>query len=212
MNKLKFVVFCLLTLLTLNTFALTAQSTDSVKAVQTAKDSTQKRWSMDADGNLVFTVTSDGTTGPEWIARLETKCFRLGDWTKFILLSKDFKPTSGILYRLVAIKGTAFEEFELTNKNIRARAKKTKWQTPNAEVACLLRENFSDEELKAMGVWYLVAMHEPIDDSVGLPLLLNASRFGGASWLNASCAEPDDEWRGNGAFVFVLSASGVLGN
>jgi hypothetical protein len=42
------------------------------------------RWSVDAEGNLIFEVTSDGTSGPEWITRIESKGLYLGDNTKSI--------------------------------------------------------------------------------------------------------------------------------
>ena len=36
-----------------------------------------------------------------------------------------------------------------------------------------------------MGLWYIVAMHEPINDSGGDPFLLDAHRYGGGRWLHA---------------------------
>ncbi|MEK7478188.1 MAG: hypothetical protein AAB645_02365, partial [Patescibacteria group bacterium] len=48
------------------------------------------------DGVIYFSVTSDGTTGEDWIKRLEGNGFRVGDYAKQVLRSPDFKPTNGV--------------------------------------------------------------------------------------------------------------------
>src|SRR3989338_5485130 len=48
------------------------------------------------DGVIYFSVTSDGTTGEEWIKRLESDGFRIGKHARQILRSLDFKPTNGV--------------------------------------------------------------------------------------------------------------------
>lgn len=37
------------------------------------------------DGVIYFSVTSDGTTGEDWITRLESKGFRVDDYAKQVL-------------------------------------------------------------------------------------------------------------------------------
>jgi hypothetical protein len=164
----------------------------------------KSKW-IEKDSVIRFSVTSDGTTGEEWIARLESKGFRVGDYAKSVLRSKDFKPTNGIIYEIAVLKGELFSDSDRITKTIRKEAKNRKLSTPNAEVACLIREKFSDKELEAMGLYWIVAMHEPIKDSDGDPELLDASRSGNGSWLSTSYGLPDLEWfRGNG-FAFVVS-------
>jgi hypothetical protein len=41
------------------------------------------------DGVIYFSVTSDGTTGEEWITRLEQGGFCVGDYAKQVLRSSD---------------------------------------------------------------------------------------------------------------------------
>ena len=62
------------------------------------------------DGVIYFSVTSDGTTGEQWIARLEGKGFRLSGYTKQVLRSPDFKPTSGITTDVAVLKGSLFSD------------------------------------------------------------------------------------------------------
>ena len=157
------------------------------------------------DGVIYFSVTSDGTTGEAWIKRLEDKSFRVGDYAKSVLRSMDFKPTSGVTTEVAVLKGMLFEDSNRVTKKIRAEADKRKLFKPNAELACLIREAFSDEEIEAMGLWGIIAMHEPIKDSDGDPSLLGAGRGGGGHWLSAYCGGPGRGWLRVFGFAFVLS-------
>ncbi len=162
------------------------------------------RW-REQDGVIYFTVTSDGTTGEEWIKRLGEKKFRISGYAKSVLRSPDFKPTSGVTTEIAVLKGMLFTDNERFTANIRTEADRRNWTKPNAEVACLIRENFSDKDLEAMGPWWLVAMHEPIKDSDGRPLLLGARRDDDGCWLNAYSGDPDGRWDHSGGFAFAVS-------
>lgn len=156
------------------------------------------------DGVIYFSVTSDGTTGEEWIKRLESKGFHVGDYAKSVLRSPGFKPTSGVTTEVAVLKGTLFGDDDCVTKKIRAEAKKRKLEKPNAEVACLIREKFGDLELEAMGLWWLVVMHTPLKDSGGDPGLLRASRSGDGHWLDAYCGSPGDVWSRDDGFAFAV--------
>jgi len=162
------------------------------------------KWT-EKDGVIRFSVTSDDTTGEQWIARLESKGFRVGDYAKSVLRSKSFKPTSGTTTEIAVLKGEIFSDNDRVTKNIRKEAKNRKLSTPNAEIACLIREKFSDKELEAMGLYWIVAMHEPIKDSGGDPALLSADRFDDGSWLNADYDSPVGKWDCSDGFAFVVS-------
>lgn len=172
------------------------------RAVEGRFDDNQ-RW-REEDGVIYFTVTSDGTTGPDWIKRLEKKGFRLSKWAKDVLGSSDFKPTSGVT-QIAVLKGTLFTDSNRITKKIRAEAERRKLEKPNAEVACLIREMFLDEELEAMGLYWIVAFHKPIRDSDGDPHLLDAYRGGEGRWLGTCYGRPGDDWRGSDSgFAFAL--------
>ena len=160
----------------------------------------KSRWT-EKDNVIRFSITSDGTTGEQWIARLESKGFRVGDYAKSVLRSKSFKPTSGITYEIAVLKGELFSDSDRTTKTIRKEAKNRKLSTPNAEVACLIREKFSDKELEAMGLYWIVAMHESIKDSGGGPRLLSADRGDDGSWLCTSYGNPGSKRAGSWRWV-----------
>jgi hypothetical protein len=98
----------------------------------------------------------------------------------------------------------------LLNSKIRAHAEKLNFDgkkpvKPNPEVACLIREKFSDKDMEAMGLVWIVAMHEPIKDSDGYPSLLFAYRIDDGGWLNAVWDYAGNQWDGDGGFAFALS-------
>ena len=163
-----------------------------------------RRW-REEDGVIYLSVTSDGTTGPEWIERLEKKGYRVGDYAKSLLRSDDFKPTNGITTEVAVLKGMLFENNDRITKKIRAEAEIRKLTNPNAEVVYLIRENFSDEEIEAMGLVWIVVMHEPIKDSDGNTRLLGAGRFDEGSWLGTDYDKPGDEWGRSCGFAFAVS-------
>jgi len=165
-----------------------------------------QRW-REEDGVIYFEVTSNGKTGPEWIEYLESKGFRLSKWAKDVLLSPEFKPTNGVTYRIVVLKGTLFTDSNRITRKIREEAERRKLEKPPAEVACLIRNAFSDEELVAMGLWWLVVFHEPIKDSDGDPYLLAASRGLEGRWLDVYYDRPVGYWRSDFAFAFVQQVS-----
>lgn len=167
--------------------------------------STPQRTWREQDGVVYFSVTSNGTTGEEWITRLEKKGFRVGDYAKSVLRFKDFKPTSGVTTEIAVLKGMLFENNDRITKKIRAFAAERKLEAPNAEVACLIREMFTDEEIEAMGLWWIVAMHEPIKDSDGDPRLLGAYRGGDGRWLDTCYDGPHGGWGRDFGFAFAVS-------
>ena len=162
----------------------------------------------DQDNVIYFSVISDGTTGEDWIKRMESKGFRVGGYAKQLLRSDDFKPTNGVTTEIAVLKGMLFADNDRITRKIRAEADKRKWSKPNAEVACLIREKFTDEEIETMGLWWIVAMHEPIKDSDGDPRLLDARRRGGGRWLYACGDGPRHRWHRAHGFAFAVSQVG----
>lgn len=156
----------------------------SVQSTNAPETKPVRAW-REQDGIFYFSVTSDGTSGPDWITRLESKGSGVGSYAKSVLRSPDFKPTSDVTIEIAVLPGTLWSDGDRITRKIRAKAKKRKLGKPNAEVACLIREMFTDEEIEAMGLWWIVAMHKPIKDHlVGHPHLLSARR--GRRWSLAA--------------------------
>lgn len=157
------------------------------------------------NGIIYFSVTSDGTNGKQWIARLRNKGVDMGSGAKNALRSKSFKPTSGVTYEIVVLTGRLFSNNKRIIKNIREEANNRKLSTPNTEVVCLIREKFSDKELEAMGLFWIIVMHEPIKDSNGDPGLLYITCNNTGPWMNIYSDNPDAIRDCNSGWAFVES-------
>ena len=157
------------------------------------------------DGVIYFTVTSDGTTGPQWIERLKKKGKRVGDYAMGVLLSSDFKPTTGVTTKIAVLPSKLFfkEKNRATTSKILNLARRWKLIRPHAETTCLIRDKFSDKDIEAMGFVYIVVFHEPIKVSTGHPNMLSASREGYGHLLDAVCGKPDRKWDRHGGFAFA---------
>lgn len=168
----------------------------------------EKKW-CEKDGVIYFKVISDGTTGEKWITRLEEKGFKLSDYAKELLLSRNFKSTTGIVYTIAVLKGNRFANDNRATKEIRSRAENRKFVTPNPEVACLIRYMFTDDEIKSMGLSWIVTFHKPIQDSDGGLGFLSTNNNNGGSWLNANYDHSDGGWCSGFGFAFEVSRRNV---
>jgi hypothetical protein len=162
-------------------------------------------WRED-NGVIRFSLPqTDGTTGEQWISRLEGKKFNVGNYAKSVLRSSDFQPTSGVTYEIAILKGLLFADDVRITSNIRAEAERRKFaKLKNAEISCLIREKFTDKEIEAMGLWAIVGMHDPIKDSGGDLDLLGASRDGRGRSLRAFGGNPDRGWDREDGFAFSV--------
>ncbi len=166
---------------------------------------TTRLW-HEQDGVIYFSVTSDGTTGLRWISRLVNKGYMVSDHAKNVLRHKDFKPTkAGTIHEIGVLKGELFSDRERTTKNIRLKAVKNKMILPEAEVACLIREKFSDKDLEAMGLSWIAVMHEPNEDYCGFQRLFSVGHVSGNRWLCAGWNDPGYEWSRYYGFAFAVS-------
>ena len=157
------------------------------------------------NGVIYFSVTSNGTTGEQWINRLENNGFLVEDGAKSALRSINFKLTSGITYEVAVLKGEIFEDNARSTSRVLEKADKHKLTRPNAEIGCLIREKFSDKELEAMGLRWIVAMHAPIMDSRGVPRLFAVSPHFASEFR----VRPDGRgnWYRSDGFAFVVPSS-----
>jgi hypothetical protein len=162
------------------------------------------RWS-ESDLMVCFSVTSNGWTGPEWITWLENRGFQLTDDAKDVLLSPDFKPTKGVVYSIVVYKGKVFTGCDRTANTVFNKAENQKFSKSHPEVACLIRDKFSDEDMEVMGLDWIYTMHEPIKDSRGDFRLLRSGRVGDGNWFDATFTSNDRVLETDCGFALVES-------
>lgn len=179
-----------------------ADETDSLN--QLPGKVAEPKW-REENNVIYFSVTSDGATGKAWFKRLVGKGFRVEDYDKQFLLSDDFKPTSGVTTEVAVLKGVLFSDRKRITSYIRTRADKSKLSKPNPEIACLIREKFTDKDIERMGLWHIVVMHEPIEGFDGTPALLNANRDVHGQCFGASYGNPGIRWDRETGFAFAVS-------
>jgi hypothetical protein len=149
-------------------------------------------------------LTTNGFTGKQWIKHFEKKSVNIGTYANQVLLSEDFKPLKkGKKLTIEIIKGEEFSDSQILTSIIRAEAKKRGLKTPSPEVACLIREKLSNQDIKEMGLYWILTMHEPIKDSDGGLRLLNALAYDSEPWLGTYCGNPGSRWSRGDGFAFV---------
>ena len=186
-----------------------AGSNDTV-SMEDIEKCLESKWTVGENGVIYVTLpATTGRTGEEWITHFEQKGDRPSDSAKSVLRSEKFKPTTGVVNRIAVLPAKLWKDSERLTKRIRKDAHagtftKEKLTDPNAEVSCLIRDYLTDEEIEMLGLWYIVGMHEPIEDSVGSPDLLLAIRRGDGRRLRTCYGSPDFRWNGRGGFAFSV--------
>lgn len=162
-----------------------------------------------SNGWIFFKMSCEiGLNGEEWITRLEAKGAHVDDCTKKILRSPDFRSAWRKEVGVVVLDGAVFNNDDRITKNIRAYAQQMNLLIhgyPSAELACLIRERITDEDMEKMGLFSIVTMHEPIKGSDGKPQLLVADRYSAGYRLSSNFAGPDHRWGRDEGFAFVAS-------
>jgi len=164
-------------------------------------------------GHIIISITGLALTGEQEIERLNSAGFRISRWTKscFTSTKKDgydkcHRLEDGHEYQLVIIPGKEVAQNRTTTA-LREYAAGFGYQQALAGVVPRIREAVSDEMMEKMGFWYIAALHDPITDSVAYPRVLHAYRLGDGQWVDAGFGYPGLQWRDNGAFAFLVSAS-----
>jgi hypothetical protein len=92
---------------------------------------------------IYLTLTSDGTTGEQWINRLESQGKILSIEVQHLLKSLKFEIAKGQKSDLVILKKTLTKALALTKDELLAEAFSLHLLPVNLELACLLREELT---------------------------------------------------------------------
>jgi hypothetical protein len=161
------------------------------------------------EGGIIFvTLTSNGMTSPEWKAHFEKKGIQLSPNALKILDHWSFKASrAGTIRHIGVLPGEMFSDGGRVTRTIRAKAASLRLQTLDIESECLIRDAFSKEEINAMGLNWIVGMHQPVEIGGDLDLL-TADANDAVPKLNTYYDSPGLRWnRGSG---FAFGASQVL--
>lgn len=164
-------------------------------------------WRVEEDGTVRLKLTGIGLTGLEWEKRLESKGFKLSKSAKDLLNSPDFTSCEkDKVYEVVILSGKLFSDRRRTTKNILAEGDcrgLIHGSVLPIEIACLIRENFSNEQFKKIDINWLTTMHEPIEDHYGGLHLFSMDRGDDGFWLSADYAILEGLWRSGDGYIFL---------
>lgn len=189
----------------------------------------KRKWRKQ-NGITYFSVTSDGTTGEEWIKRLEKNGFMISGHAKEMLCS-EIRPTSGVTTEIAVLDYMDYTTWKdmrdvraskaisslirrlLQNaKNIITKEADAKGLdrliSPSSfEVACLIREKFSDKEIQAMGFSEIVVYKGFFEAFEGCGMFY-VCNYEGDSWLCTRVADQCPHGKAGSAFAVsqVLSS------
>lgn len=166
-------------------------------------------------GHVVLTFVGLDLTGAQEIERLVAQQYIVGDFAKSCFLSTN-EDSYDLHHCLVA--GQEYKVALIPNKEIESDSDRTTdalrkrgmehygYGKPLGGVIPRVREVLSDKQMEELGIFYAVALHDPIIDAVGGPNVLGASRNGGGHKVNAFWNGPNNQWVDGGACVFPVSA------
>lgn len=168
-----------------------------------------RRWRVDENGWIRFSLASTGETGIEWADWFRANGYDLGNETEFMLRSGTFQPSpKGTVYKIAVLPGKLWKDADRITSKVRAYCNDHSLKhgkEENPEVGCLIRRAFSDEEIEAMGLTWIVTLHEPISGSDGYPDLFGAYRCYGLRRFYAYDGEPGHRWHAVYGFAVLVS-------
>lgn len=156
------------------------------------------KWEEDEYATCL-TVTSDGTSGPEWVRRLQKRFRKVDPDVRKVLRSGTLIPTVGVTYKIVVMKGTRWLNGYLTIEVVRHLITNKSLKEPNLEAACLVLEKFH-----SLGLFRMMIMHEPIETTSSFPTFLEAWRNGNRLNTSMTYNNMNDSLDRGYAFVFSL--------
>lgn len=176
------------------------------KNATTPAVSTEQLWRKEGNGIIRFAVTSNGMTGPEWIEHLKNKGCDVVPPVENILRSKQFEPTKGITTEIAVVTESILSTSHHTLLQIKSAAKeKGMMGNLNLEIACLIRDSITREDILKMGLLYLVVMHRPVVDG-GTSFYLAVCGNHEAEYLATAADSRYYRWGQGYGFAFTLSS------
>ena len=173
----------------------------------------QKKWWQEKDKYenstvIGFTLISKHRTGLEWLNYFKKSKHSMSDdftGVEELLESKHFKISPYVTKFEIAVLNNevvpSFYPRPLINTIIEEGGRRN-WKQPSMEIACLIREKFTNKEIQEMGLWSIFVLHPPYFDFEELPHYLCINRH----WkqCDVGVLGDTDSWHRIG-FPFIVS-------
>ncbi len=164
------------------------------------------QWS-DRGDSVGFILITNNKTGRGWLRHFKQRNILIGNHTKRALCSEDFMPTCSMRLEIEVLKGSMFLDNRRTLIHMGREAKKRGLCAADPEVACLIRDAFTDAMILRMGVRFIVVGHQPIAIPIFGDVLLGAGDVGEKSgcWLGMVEYMPSTPFFAQDGIAFVKS-------
>ncbi|MDP3957396.1 MAG: hypothetical protein Q8Q10_02750 [bacterium] len=166
----------------------------------------------DQYGRILITVTGSGLLNEEWGPRLKSGGFVLEQRDLDVLNQPDYNENHRLVpgkqYTVALVLGKEVsKDAERTTAHIRQLGERDYGKSSDlrGELALLIREAISDEQMKRWGIHYIAVPHELIRDSVGQHGIFAARRMGDGREVHVYFDYPGACWRDRGAFAYPVS-------
>lgn len=171
-----------------------------------AQTPSSEPWIVDGEGNIHFTLTSNGRTPEQWEQYLDCRGWFRGEYGRDVLRLASEAPTNGMKYHIVIHRVRSMRDSDHLTNEIDSVVSKRGWKKPHWEVACLIRDTFTDEAMDQMGLWCIATMHEPIKDSNDVPRVLASNRSASDDgWFGPEECLSDTRWGDVSGLAYVVS-------
>ena len=154
-----------------------------------------KKWREGESGIIYTTVKAEGITGEIWAERLD-KGYRVNGRTRGVLYFAGFTTSKIGTVEVAILKGNSFKHRQTLQEALRI-AEYHGLTKPETDIACLLRSEFSDKEIRSMGFSRIV----PVHNLSGHVLVVNT--FASCRMLEAIPCQGDSNWGLGVGFAFV---------
>ena len=161
----------------------------------------QKKWTNE-NGTICFTVSSKGKTGSYWSKYYKKSSTQAHE----ILNSIFFKPYNKRIYNVQIIQGDFLNNGLSTISQVKEEGLRKGLVLPPLELACIIRKNFSQDELAQMGLMWVITMHEPVDTQDFGPRVLYSCRECGGP-IHACSSSSNEVWGKGAGFAFLEEGS-----
>ncbi|MES2060096.1 MAG: hypothetical protein V4438_03635 [Patescibacteria group bacterium] len=168
-------------------------------------------WTVDEEGNTHFAVTSNGMHPAKWGPYLRQLGIDVPDEVCNLLLRGGDPSLTGVVFNVVVVPGGKLSQRDRLAWKLRERAALKGWGIPAWDVACLISERYSTEQIKQMGIKFIATMHAPINGVIRREELhLFASHTTDAKQRFSSILDVMDGLPNGGGFAFIVPSSSNL--
>ncbi len=159
---------------------------------------------LEVDDHIFFTLPkTDGTSGPAWLERLRDQGYAIEPNVEAILRSRSFVPTRGLVYHIAAVRSVRWAPGEIRIADPLAYFIRRRYRMMHPEAVCLMREFFSREDFKSLGISWLAGLHGP-ETVDGLEMVLDIASDEDADRIGTCCACTGCIFNARGAFCAEL--------